>query len=342
MVKLLTKESLAVRREPRGFKPGVKLSEHFRPAQVDGNGRFVMEIVQPEDFGAAWTTRQRYEIDAGRDEEPILYEPLYNTIRDENFGSSVSMNFIGPGGVVFNALLPGGETRFASIGSSSQVVPMVDYTVGLEYSERMFVYNEFWGLEIFERQAGIASNALLNHLHLFPFLDATYGPNNQTAASTIGGNLEQKYMHTIEDAIASAQSDTTNRRNGPYYLLVSPTNFPTVRRAVLGNMPGGGVDMTSNLGNDIQGIISYNGWSGEMAGETTVYPGVTAGKAYLISVNGALKMRYALSLIKFLLRNLRGNPDVSRLVAQQEVLWNSVGLYVNPLALAEEITLPIS
>lgn len=343
MVKVLSKELLSVDRPVWKFEKGVNVAEMFGPPTRQQNGTFVREIVQPEDFGAAWQTRQRYEIDAGRDSEPLVYQPFYNSMSDENFPSAVQINLIGPGGVVFNRLLPGGETKFATIGESSQTIPIYDYTVGLEYSERMFTYNEFWGLEIFERQAGVANNANLNHIHLYPILSYAYGAANQTAASAIGSTLEQKYLHTLEDAIAASQNDTTNRRNGPYALLCAPGNVFTLRRAISGYMPvGGGVMMQSDALAEIQTIVAYNGWTGTMAGEDTNYPGVSAGTCYLVSVNAALQMRYARSLIKFVMRSLRGNPDVSRLVAQQEILWSALGIYFNAAALVQEVTLPTS
>ena len=348
MVKILSKDLLSVDHPVWKYEEGFRLSEQFGASHLD-NGKFVREILQPEDFGTGWTTRQRYEIDAGRDMEPLLYQPFYQLMPDGNYGSTVTINTIGPGGVVMNQLLPGGETKMASIGSGSKSIPLYDYTVGIEYSERMFVYNEFFGMEIFERQAGIANNALLNHIHLYPYLSAVYAAANQTAASAIGATLAEKYLHTLEDAITNASTDMTttvlgfpNRRRGPYYVLCSMANFFTLERAISGNQPGGGVDLNSSARTKIQGIVAYDGWTGIMNGVTTSYPGVSAGTCYLIDVSAAAKMMYALSLEKFILRQLLGNEDVSRLVRQQEVLWSSVGIYNNALALAEEITLPTS
>lgn len=334
------KSLLAEERPQMGFKADVKLKEHMRANNTDLSGKSaVYEFIQPEDFGVAWTTRQRYEVDAGRDSEPLLYQPLYDIMEDESFPSAVQINRLGPGGVVLSELLPGGETKFATIGAGTQVIPIRDYTVGLEYSMRMVEYNELWDVAIFERQAGIANNALLNHLHLFPFIDYAYTAANQTAASAVGTTLEEKYIRTLEDAIASAHSDPTNPRRGPYYLLTSIGNFFTAERALNGNVVNVS-NMQSSARSMIRGIIAYDGWTGIMNGETTTFPGVPAGKAYLIDVNPSLKMAYARSLIKFILRKLQGNEDVSRLVALQEVLWTAVGVYTNPAALAEEITLP--
>lgn len=337
--KIFMKSLLSQERPQIPFKKGTVLKDLVRNINPGNDGKLVWEFIQPEDFGAAWATRQRYEIDAGRDSEPILYTPLYDVMTDENFPSAVQINRLGPGGVVVSELLPGGETRMASIGSGTQVIPIKDYTVGLEYSMRMVEYNELWDVAIFERQAGVATNALLNHLHLYPFISQVYAAANQTAASAVGANLIEKYLRTLEDAIAAATQDTTNPRRGPYYLLVSMNNFFMAERALSGaNVVV--ADYGSSARAMIQGIIAYDGWTGVMNGESTTYPGVTAGKAYLIDVNPSLKMAYARSLVKFIMRKLQGNEDVSRLIAMQEIFWDSVGVYTSPLALAEEITWP--
>jgi len=338
--KLITKTNLAKNRKQRGFKAGTILKEQVRLTNTDPSGTHqVWEFIQPEDFGTAWTTRQRYEIDAGRDSEPILYLPLYEIQEDPNLPAAVQINLLGPGGVVMGELFPGGETQMASIGSGTQSITIRDYTVGLEYSMRMIEYNELWDVAIFERQAGVANNAIFNHLHLYPFLSFAYAAANQTAASAVGSTLVEKYLRTIEDAIANAISDTTNPRRGPYYLVCSMNNFFTLDRALSGALTTN-VDLVSAARSMIQGIIAYDGWTGTMNVIPTVYPGVTAGKAYLIDVNPSLKMKYARSMVKKVLAKLQGNEDVSRLIAMQEVLWSAIGVFTSPIALAEEITLP--
>lgn len=348
MTKLWTKDLLEVKRKPRGFKPGTKVAEQFKAPHQEG-GKWVREFIAPEDFGTAWTTRQQYEISAGLDMEPLLYEPLFDEYVDESFPSNVTWNTMGPNGVVFTRLLPGGETQFSSIGAGSKSIPIYDFTVGIEYSERMFVYNEFFGVQAFEREAGIASNALMNHIHLSPFLTYTYTGPNQTAASAIGSTLAEKTLRTLEDAITNARTDTTlavreagpNYRRGPYALLVGSGNFFTVERALNGASTVS-ADLQSSSRAMISDLIVYDGWSGTMNGETYTYSGVSANKAYLIDISAAARMKYAISLIKFTLKQLNGSDDVSRLIRQQEILWDAAGVYVNVPALAEEISLPTS
>src|SRR5690554_5565639 len=103
-LKLVTKADLRQERPVRGWKKTPVLAEHVRQVQIagtNGNPRIVHEFVGTDDFAAAWYERQRYEVDAGRDEEPILYTPLYQIIEDETLPRNVPVYRIGPGGVVF-------------------------------------------------------------------------------------------------------------------------------------------------------------------------------------------------------------------------------------------------
>lgn len=344
-VKLITKELNQRTRPSVAVSKDLKLSEHMRQVNsiADGKGGTypVWEFVGTTDFGTEWNNRQQYEIDAGRDEEPLLYESLYETSVNPNFEKNVTINMLGPGGVFFSAVTEGGEIKFAEIGASQKSIEIVDYAVGLQYSEQLVRYNMMWDVGIFERQAGIAHNALLNHIHLYPFISASYAAANQTAASAIGTTLAEKTLRTLEDAITSAKTDTTNPRRGQYDLLVSASNAFTVERALRG-ADVIGVDMQSSARSMIRNVIVYDGWSGTMNNLTVSYPGVTANKAYLIDVQPTNKMKYARSLVKFLLDRAEGNPDISRLLAAQIRLWSALGVYCSPLAISEEITLPTS
>src|SRR5690606_26720258 len=168
----------------------------------------------------------------GRDQVPLLYTPIYREIRDANLPRNISIQRIGPGGVILEEVSEGGEVKFASVQSSEAAVRIRHYGVGLEYSKDLVVFNELWGVPIVERQVGIAYNALLNHIHFSPILTASYTAANQTAAVTTGATLTEDYFLTIEAAITAGRTDTTNPRRGPYALLVSSANLFTVEKAL--------------------------------------------------------------------------------------------------------------
>ncbi len=338
MIQILTKESLASAKPTAKSKPGFRLMEHLHFVE-QSPGRTVVEFIGTGDFSAQWFDRQRYEVAAGRDQEPLLYTPIYNEVSDPSLPRNVSIYKLGPAGVIFDEVTDGGEVKFITVGQSNFTVPIKHYAVGLEYSKDLVVYNELWNLPIIERQAGQAFNALKNHIHLAPFLTASYSTPNQTAASAVGSTLAEKYLRTIEDAVTHASADTTNPRRGPYALLVSSSNLFTMERALM-RVPQEGLAIQSSAIGRIQHIIAYDGWSGSRGKKTVSYSGVTAGKAYLINLG--FKEQDHQSYEKQPLQSTSADGDLSRFILENAVLDAYFGAYANPLASTEEVTLPTS
>lgn len=337
-MKIYSKETLSKNLAHPKFVDGFKLSEHLRLREVAGHTE--AEFIGTDNFQSEWYTRQQYEIDAGRLEEPILYTPFYNVLEDSSFPRNVNVLRMGPGGVVFQKVEEGGETKFATVGQSSYTVPIYHYSTGVEYSKDLVLFNELWNLGLMEREAGVAFNALLNDVHISPILNYSYAAANQTAASSAGDTLLENIMLTIEDAVTNASGDQTNPRRGPYVLLCATANLISLRKA-LTPVPQLGFTMQDNVVMDsIQSIVAYNGWSGTMAKKTVSYTGVSTNKAYLIDLS--YRSRNFVSLIKQPLQATRGNEDISRFILEQ-VVWDAYfGAYADPIAAVEEITLPTS
>lgn len=331
-IKIYSRDLLAKDKAQIAFPRNLRLSDHVRETRDE----HVYEFVGTDDFGTEWSERRRYEVDAGRDQVPILYTPIYREIRDANLPRNVPLLRIGPGGVVLEEVLEGGEVKFASIGSSEATARIRHYGVGLEYSKDLVVFNELWNVPLVERQVGIAYNALLNHIHLSPILTATYTAANQTAANTGGATTTEDFFLTIEDGIANSRLDTTNPRRGPYALLVSSANLFAVERA-LTRVPQQGVELQSRAIDAVQSIIAYDGWTGTRGGKTVSYGGVASGTAYLIDL--ANRDMDFLSFMKQDLMQDGMQEDVSRFLTQ--IVWDTYfGVYASPLTSVEEITLP--
>lgn len=346
-VKQVSKELLAVEKPRIAFKENFRLSEHLQPVSLPG-GKVAHEFIGMDNFAAAFYRRQEYEVDAGRAEEPILYTPLYQVIEDANLPEIVAVNRLGPAGVVFQKVVEGGEVKFATMGESNFAVPIYHHAVALEYSDDLVVYNKLFSVTEVERETGIAHNALLNHLHLSPFIDYTYASTNKTNAHSTGNGgeidyesdkmtLAEMYLRALEQAITNSVNDTTNPRRGPYALLVPTTNLFTLERAFT-VVPQQGITVQSSAVGRITTVIAYDGWTGQMGNKTFTYPGVTAGKAYLIDLSR--RTRNHRSYVKHGLRRVQGNPDVSRFILEQTVWDTRLGVYTSPVASTEEITLP--
>ena len=336
-IKLYSKDLLARSKEKIPFPRGFRMEDHVRELGKQPDGHHVYEFIGTDSFGAEWQTRQRYEVDAGRDEEPVLYEPLYDIVEDSTLPKNVSVNQLGPGGVIFEEVFEGGEVKFSGIGAGEFTVPIRHWATGLEYSKDLVIFNELWNIPVFERQMGIAHNALLNHLHLYPFISYAYGAGNQTAAVTSGATVTEDWLLTVEAAISNARADATNPRRGPYVLLVNSANVFTVERA-LRIVPQQGVAVQANSAiNAVRAVIAYDGWTGTRQGKTVTYPGVTAGTGLLVSQQ--YRGQDARSFVKQALQNEGMQEDISRFLTQQ--VWDSYyGVYANPLRSVEEITFP--
>lgn len=338
-LQIITKETLLQPSKPTlRFKDGFKLSDHVRSVP-DGRGGIVSEFIGTDDFNVAFYNRQRYELDAGRDLEPILYDRLYSITQDPTLPRNVPVYRLGPAGVVFEEVTEGGEVKFATVGQSNFSVPIKHYAFGLEYSKDLVVYNELWSLAEVERQAGTAFNALLNHVHLYPILSYAYGAANQTAAASVGSTVAEKTLRTLEDAIVAGIDDTSNPRRGPYVILCSTANVFTLERA-LTVVPQQGVTLQSSAINLIQGIVAYNGWTGTRGNISTTYTGVTANKAYLVDIGR--RERNFRSYVKQPLQSVTGNPDISRFILEQTVWDTYFGIYADVAAAVEEVALPTS
>lgn len=337
MTKIISREVLQEQKPRWRFAEGFNLQDVTKPGRP-GSG-VIAEFIGSGDFASQWSERQRYEVDAGRDEEPILYTSFYDVTEDSSLPKNVTIYKIGPGGVVFEEVKEGGEVKFATVSESNLTIPIKQYGVGLEYSKQLRMYNELWNVAIVERQAGIAYNALLNHIHINPILAYSYAAANQTAATNVASDLVEEFLRTIESAVINSRTDATNPRRGPYDLLVSSADVYTVERA-LGRVPQQGFDKQSSVLGLIQNVIAYDGWTGSRGSLSTTYSGVTSGKAYLI--HKGHRMNDFRSLFKQPLQMAMGNADVSRFIEEQ-VVWDvHFGVYCNPLAAVEEITWPTS
>ena len=130
-MKFITREGLVKTRPQIAFPADFRLKDHLREVGTQGDNR-IYEFIGTDTFSSEWNTRQQFEINAGRDEEPLLYQPLYRIVSDASLPRNVSTYFMGPGGVVFEQVFEGGEVKFATITSSSQTVPINHWAIGLE------------------------------------------------------------------------------------------------------------------------------------------------------------------------------------------------------------------
>lgn len=337
---IISKDRLAKDRPKAGFKEGFNINSKITVLK-ENSGR-IAEFVGTDNFASQFYERQRYEVEAGRDSEPILYTPLYSVTQDATLPRHVTIYRLGPAGVVFEEITEGGEVKFVSVGESTKAVEIKHYATGIQYNKDIFVYNELFRLSNLERQFGIAFNAMMNHLHFAPILTYSYAAANQTNGTALTtfrqtASMPEKYLRTLEKAMTDGIADATNPRRGPYVLLCNTADVFTFERA-LGRVPQEGFDLQSSAIGRIQTVIEYNGWTGVRGKKSTTYAGVTSGKAYLVDIGN--RMYDFQSYIKQPLQMTTGNPDVSRFIMEQMVWDTYLGVFADPSRAVQEITLP--
>ncbi|HRF96995.1 MAG TPA: hypothetical protein PLZ51_17425 [Aggregatilineales bacterium] len=340
-IELISKSLLAKNPPKASFKEGFDIKTKVRV--VEGSGQ-IAEFISSDNFASQFYERQRYEVESGRDMEPILYTPLYDITTDPTVPRNVTIYTLGPAGVVFEEVLEGGEVKFASVGQGTKVLNIKHYASGIQYTKDIFKFNELFRLANFERQFGIAFNALMNHIHFTPILSHTYATANKTDGTTLTSfkataSMAEKYLRTLEAAMTAGVNDTTNPRRGPYVLLCNTGDVFTFERA-LGRVPQQGFDMQSSALSRIQTVIEYNGWTGTRGLKTTAYAGVPSGKAYLVDVGN--RVFDFQSIISQPLQMTMGNPDVSRFIMEQNVWDTYFGVFADPARAVQEITLPVA
>jgi len=348
MVKIISIDSLKEERK-RGeiiekipIKIGSKM-DFVEKKLVNGE----MELISlDKPIGEMFTTPEGIEnllkkvaldVDYGREQVPLLYKPIYQTISNPNFPRLVPINEFAQARVVFLEHLEGEEVRFGDrVIYKGDGVPIKTYTAGFDgWTLEVEKFDELWRVEELNRAIGESYNALLNHIHLYPIISYNYPAKNKTSASSEGATYLEKLRNTLRNALKHANQDLnkiTNSRRNPSILLCSTANLQDIQEA-LGRMVIGGTEYGALT--QIKTIIAYDGWSVQVGAKEYKYDGVPEGKCYLID-----PQRYFKELIKADLTIEYGEPNTTRLVRAPIVAWAMRGVWASPENAVEEVSLP--
>lgn len=313
--------------------------------RVGTRGDTIAEFIGSNNFAQQFVERQRYEVEVGRDMEPTIYDSIYSITVDPTLPKKVSIYRLGTAGVVFEDIKEGQPVKFASVSESDVAVSMVHKGVGLEYSEDLFMYNELFRVANLERQFGVAHNAMLNHVHMDPIINASGMTGDNATDGTaltsfkVTDSLPYKYLRTIEAAIQTASTDKKNPRRGPYALVSSSGDVFTIERA-LSPVPQEGISSQSSARTRIQRVVEYDGWTGTRGSKETAYAGVPAGTAYLVHI--ADRMYDFQSYFKHELRRQEDMGDLIRFIMARTVWDVRFGVFADPKRAVHKITWPVA
>ncbi|WP_060210319.1 hypothetical protein [Sporosarcina koreensis] len=279
------------------------------------------------------------DVELGREEVPVLYKPIYETLTDPNFPKEFEAKWAQRGTVIFFEHLEGEEVKFGSLqAESGPIARLKGYAAGFEYTKEMEIFNQMFNFEMLNKAFGEAHNALLNHLHLGPIIQYGYKAANKTAPVYVkpdgntGTQADAHYMLSLRGTLRKALKDTRTAKRPGTILLANSADKEDIQEA-LGSMTLQATPYGATAG--ITDIIYYDGWETDVARKSYAYEGVPQGKAYLIRPKRGFK-----ELVKQGLQINSTIGDLSRLVQAQIVgdFWRGVFAAVEENV--QEITLP--
>jgi hypothetical protein len=290
---------------------GLDFSDDLKTGKIT-----LREMIGTDDGSREFIEKITYDLYQGREAVPLLYKDLYETRSDANFPQTMTAKEFGPVQVVFLQKWEGGEVKFGTIGEGvEKVVSFITYAAGIEYDEDIIEYNQTWRISEIGVAFGEAYNKLLNHIHFYPIISASY-------VTTGGGLAAQKAAQKAGTAqlIAFDTDISTTLRNamsvlpaGSKLLINSSDNF-RVSDAIASSMYADTSPSIVKQKLTVNSIVEYDGEEVEVGGKTYTYAGVSINTAFLI-----VPKRFLKEYIKHDLRVDSDDGDLSRLIISQVV-----------------------
>ncbi|RJG26702.1 hypothetical protein [Paenibacillus thiaminolyticus] len=280
------------------------------------------------------------DVELGKEEVPTLYGPIYHTMDDPNFPKEFEAKWAQYGTVIFFEHMEGEEVKFGSLQAEQGPIARIKgYTAGFEYTKEMQLFNQTFNFELLNKAFGEAHNALLNHLHLGPIIKHNFKAGNKTTpvyvdelGKTLANATGSHFILSMRETLRAALRDARTAKRPGNILLANPADKEDIDDA-LSSFTIQATPYRALAG--ITDIIYYDGWEAEVSKKSYSYPGVPAGKAYLIRPKRGFK-----ELIKQALQIQATMGDLTRLVEAQVVgdVWRGVFAAIDENV--QEITFP--
>lgn len=219
------------------------------------------------------------DVELGRERVPTVYEPIYERIEDRNFPRVFDAKWAVEGLVVFLEYMEGSEIKMGTMAAHEGPIARIQtWAAGFEYTEDMIEYDHTFEVEELNRAFGEAYNALLNHIHLYPIISASYDSDHTTNSSDVATD-DDPWQLQIKQTLRQAMRDANLERRPGSVLLTSRYMEGEIEEA-LDTMVIDGTEYPSVGG--IDDIIYYDGWDTKVGKKEYSYSGVSEDIAYLI------------------------------------------------------------
>lgn len=297
------------------------------------------EMIISTDIKRTLAQKTVLDVELGREEVPLLYNPIYDTMTNPNFPRLLEAKWANYGSIVFLEHLEGEEVKFGALNAEEgPVARLTGYTGGFQWTKETELFNEVYLIDIFNRAFGRAHNILLNHLHLAPIAQFKYKDTHITkpkyiksdgSNGTVGtANLYLSMRETLKQAIIDART----AKRPANILLANSTDQFRIEEALQG-----ATIMATNYRaiSGIDTIIYYDGDT-ETVGDTEyTFDGVKPGEAFLIRPKRGFK-----ELVKVPLRIEFGGGDITRLIEDTMVGYTFRGVFAAIEENVQKIILP--
>jgi hypothetical protein len=296
----------------------------------------VRELITTSDVDDFLTNKVEIDISIGLEDNPTLFEEIYLTRTDPNFGQFIPTTISNPAyGIIFLQKTEAGEVHFGALaGGVKGQVEIVRDASGIEYTQDMIDFNYLSQIEDVNVEFGRAWNAKRNHMTLGPIISYAYSAPNQTPADATASTYDLRVRKTIQNGLSTSRA----AKRVPTVILCNSVDSQDVQFALDLRTDAAGQPLRA-LGPFV--IIEYDGWSTVIdygvANKTFSYPGVSSKKIYLIRPR--VGFRY---FVKRDLNFQRGDGDLSRFIAQQIVGSGMHGVLADVAGSVQEVTLPSS
>ena len=269
-------------------------------------------------------------VELGREEVQPLYSPIYDTISDPNLPEILDAKWALRGACVFMETVEGGEVKFGTMQAEyGPTARIVTYTAGFEYTKQMKDFNQSFQVEMLNKALGQSYNALLNHIHLSPFINFSYKSANKTAYA---GTAEDISWVRLYNTIKNGMKAAIVAKRTPTVMLASKANQIDIEMALRGGYQINGTNYPAI--NGINTIIYYDGWEETVGKKNYEYKGCPADKIYLVRPKRGFK-----ELLKQDLRIEANTGDLTRLIQEQIVGYAYRGVFAAVEENVQELTI---
>lgn len=270
------------------------------------------------------------DVELGREEVQPLYSPIYDTISDPNLPEILDAKWALRGACVFTETVEGSEVKFGTMQAEyGPTARIVTYTAGFEYTKQMKDFNQSFQVEMLNKAMGQSYNALLNHIHLSPFINFSYKSANKTAYA---GTAEDLPWVRLYNTIKNGMKAAIVAKRTPTVMLASKANQIDIEMALRGGYQINGTIYPAI--NGINTIIYYDGWEETVGKKNYEYKGCPTDKIYLIRPKRGFK-----ELLKQDLRIEANSGDLTRLIQEQIVGYAYRGVFAAVEENVQELTI---